>query len=272
MPEKNNKTAVDTEVAQDGFTQGVVEALPSDAPPETKSTGTQPRMFSEAEVQKLRQDEKSKVYGELTQAQDALRKYQEAEATRVAADAKAQADAAAEAQAAREAEMDAKQLLEARDAEWTQRHDDAQRQWEDRFNQINLEREQERAIAQKERELFDFQQYRTERLQAESGNIAPELIDLVYGNTREELDASIIRLKEKSEQIAQTVQHYAAQARAGQRGVSAASFPTAGPDVETQGGQPITAEDIANMSVEQYAEFRQKVGIGSSSSNKGMFG
>jgi hypothetical protein len=272
MPEKNNKTAVDTEVAQEGFTQGVVEALPQDPPPVVTPTEAQPRMFTEAEVQKLRNDEKTKVYGELTQAQEALKRYQEAEAAQAQANAAAQAKVEAEAKAAREAEMDAKQLLEARDTEWQKRHEEAQAQWENRFNQINAEREQERVVAQKEREYHEFLQYRSERLQAESGNIAPELIDLVSGSTREELDASINRLKEKSAEIAKTVQHYAQQARAGQRGVSAASFPTAGPDVENQGGMPITAEDIQNMSVEEYAVFRQKAGIGSSSSNKGLFG
>lgn len=263
-------TAVDTEVAQAGFEEGTTEATPQ--VPAADPT-TQPRTFTEAELQKVRADEKAKVYGELQQAQSTLAKYQADEAARAKADAEAQAKIAAEAKAAREAEMDARQLLEAKDAEWQQRHTEAVQGWEARFAEINAEREQERVLAEKEREFHAFQQYRSERLQAESGNIAPELIDLVSGNTPEELDASIARLKEKSEQIAQTVQHYAAQARAGQRGVSAASFPAAGPDVENpSGAKPITAEDISAMTIEEYAAFRQRAGIGSGQSNRGLFG
>jgi hypothetical protein len=268
MPDAPTKTEP-AEVAKEGFQQGSTETNPPADQPKTETK--QPRMFTEDEVQKFRKDEKDKVYGELQQTREQLQKFEQAEAERrkAEADAKAAVEAAAKKKA--EADMDAKQLLESREAEWNKRFEDSNKQWEDRFTKINAEREQERTLAEKEREYHQFLAYRNDRLQAESSNIAPELIDLVSGNTPEELEASITRLKEKSEQIAQTVQQYAQQARASQRGVSSASFPAAGPDTDSPGGKQLTAEDIAGMNFEEYAKFRQQYGIGGSQ-GKGLFG
>lgn len=267
-PTKNEPTK--SEVAEEGFKQGQTEtATPPE--PQQKTDQPQPRTFTEAEVQKFRKDEKDKVYGELTKAQEELQKFQKAEAERQKAEADAKAAAEAAARKKAEADMDAKQLLESKEAEWNQRFEQSNKQWEERFTQINAEREQERTLAAKEREYHEFLNYRNERLTAERENIAPELIDLVSGNTPDELEASITRLKEKSEQIAQTVQQYAQQARASQRGVSSASFPAVGPDTDNPGGKQYTAEDIQGMSFEEYAKFRQQAGIGSSQ-GRGLFG
>lgn len=259
-----------TDVAKEGFQQGSTETA---TPPEAKqkTEPPQPRTFTEAEVHKIREDEKGKVYGELTKAQQELQKFQAAEADRAKKAQEAEAKAQAEAKKAAEADMDAKQLLQSKEAEWTKQFEQSNKSWEERFNQINAEREQERAIAEKERKFHEFVAYRNDRLNAVRDSIAPELIDLVSGSTPEELEASITTLQGKSEQIAQTVQQYAQQARASQRGVSSASFPAVGPDTDNPAGKQYTAEDIAGMNYEQYAEFRRKMGIGSSQ-GKGLFG
>lgn len=274
----NNST---TDVAKEGFQQGTAEANNPQGDPAKPDTAisanspaaaNQPRMFTEAEVQKFRADEKAKLYGELQARETELARFKAEEAEREKTKVEAAAKADAEAKAAREAEMSAKQLLEQRDAEWNTKFDTMNKQWESEFAKNNAEREQERALAAKEREYNEFLGFRAQRLQEETGNIAPELIDLVTGNNREELEASIATMRAKSEQIAQTVQTYAQQARANQRGVSAASFPTAGPDVDNPGGQQLTPDDIRNMNMEQYAEFRKRAGIGGSQSGRGLFG
>jgi hypothetical protein len=272
MPDAPTKQsdAPKTEVAQEGFQQGSTET--TTPPAGQQKTDQQPRMFTEAELQKVRKDEKDKVYGELAQTKAQLQKFEQGEAERKQASAEAQAAEAAAAKKKAEADMDARQLLESKEAEWNKRFETSNQQWEARFTQINAEREQERVLVDKERKYNEFLGFRNERLQAERENIAPELIDLVSGNTPEELEASIAKLKQKSEQIAQTVQQYAQQARANQRGVSSASFPAVGPDTEIPGGKQYTAEDIAGMNFEEYAKFRQQYGIGGSSSGKGLFG
>lgn len=258
-----------TEVAQQGFQQGSTET--AGTPPEGQQKTEQPRTFTEEQVQKIRKDEKDKVYGELTKAQEELQKFQKAEAERAKAEADAKQKAEAEAKQKAEADMDARQLLASKEAEWTKQFETTNKTWEERFNKLNAEREQERAVAEKERKFHEFVAYRNDRLNAVRDEIAPELIDLVSGNTPDELEASITRLKDKSEQIAQTVQQYAQQARASQRGVSSASFPAVGPDTDNPAGKQYTAEDIAGMNFEQYAKFRQQMGIGGSQ-GRGLFG
>lgn len=262
-------TVASSKVAEDGFQQGQQEAQPPEG--QQKTDQQQPRMFTEEQVQKIRKDEKDKLYGELQQTQSELAEIRKAQAEKDKAEAELAKQQAADAKTAREAEMDAKKLIESRDAEWNSRFEKTNQEWENRFAQINQEREQERALVDKERKYNEFLGYRNDRLQAERENIAPELIDLVSGSTPEELEASITTLKAKSEQIAQTVQQFAQQARANQRGVSSASFPAVGPDTDNPGGKQITAEDIAGMNFEEYAKFRQQYGIGGSQSGKGLF-
>lgn len=259
-----------TEVAKEGFQQGQTETAQVPGT-ESKTDQQQPRMFTEDQVKKFRKDEHDKVYGELQQTKEQLATFEREEASRKKAAADAQAAEAAAAKKKAEVDMDAKQLLASKEAEWTKQFETSNKQWEERFDKINTERAQERVLVEKERKYNEFLGYRNERLQAERENIAPELIDLVSGNTPEELEASIAKLKEKSEQIAQTVQQYAQQARANQRGVSSASFPAVGPDTDNPGGKQYTAEDIAGMGFEEYAKFRQQYGIGNSGSGKGLF-
>jgi hypothetical protein len=261
---------VKTEVAKEGFQQGSTETAQVPGT-EQKTDQQQPKMFTEAEVQKFRKDEKDKVYGELSKTQEELQRFQKAEADRAKAEADAKKLADAEAKKKAEADMDAKQLLASKETEWTKQFEQSNKSWEERFNKLNAEREQERAVAEKERNYHQFVAYRNDRLNAVRDTIAPELIDLVSGNTPEELEASITTLQGKSEQIAQTVQQYAQQARANQRGVSSASFPAVGPDTDNPAGKQYTAEDIQGMNFEQYAEFRRKMGIGSSQ-GRGLFG
>jgi chromosome segregation ATPase len=270
-PNKTSESATKTEVVAEGFQQGSTETAQQSPEKQQKTDPQQPRMFTEAELQKVRKDEKDKVYGELEQTKAQLAKFEQEEAARRKAEAEAQAAEAAAAKKKAEADMDARQLLESKEAEWTKRFETSNQQWEERFNTINAEREQERALLEKERKFNEFVGYRNDRIQAERENIAPELIDLVSGSTPEELEASLTRLKEKSEQIAQTVQQYAQQARASQRGVSSASFPAVGPDTDNPSGKQITAEDIAAMGFEEYAKFRQQYGIGGSQ-GRGLFG
>lgn len=258
-----------TEVAKEGFQQGQTETV---TPPEgQQKTGQQPQMFTEDQVKKFRKDEHDKVYGELTKAQEELQKFQKAEADRAKEAAEDEKRAQAEAKKTAEADLDAKQLLQNRETEWNQRFEQTNKTWEERFNTLNTEREQERAVAEKERKFHEFVAFRNDRLNAVRDTIAPELIDLVSGNTPEELEASITTLQGKSEQIAQTVQQYQQQARASQRGVSSASFPAVGPDTDNPTGKQYTAEDIAGMNFEEYAKFRQQMGIGSSQ-GRGLFG
>lgn len=226
------------------------------APPsvEPEKPETTPQVFTAEDLEKARREEKEKLYNRLNERDEALRAAQaELESTRKAreeqeaAEAAARAKAEAEAKSKAEAEMSAKELLEAR-----------QREWEEKFNQLESERAREREVFAREQELAELQQYQAQRLSAEAENIAPELLDFAGGNSREEIDASIERLKAKSQQIVQSMTQAQVAARASMRGTSTTGFGT-GPAEAHTGQRTFTADDIKNMPMAEYAKYRHQL-------------
>jgi DNA repair exonuclease SbcCD ATPase subunit len=239
--------------------------VPVPAPPATE------QVFSAADLERVRQQEKDKLYKELdalreqtstlptvTAELEALRKEREERAAREAA---AQSQAQEEAKAKAEAEMSAKELLEQRQAEW-----------QAKLDQIQRERETERAALDKEREFAALRDYTQSRVDQERGAIAPELLDLVDGNTPEEIDASIERLKAKSAAIAEKVRGSQQQMAAQQRGVSPAGFSTTGPMDMLPTTQTYTAEDIAKMPLKEYVAKVRGNFIRGDQNSRGLFG
>jgi len=86
----------------------------------------------------------------------------------------------------------------------------------------------------------------------------PELLDLVGGNTREDLDASIEGLKERSARILESAQSAMQNTRREMTGTRA-TLPPAGP-LETNSEQTqFSAQDIASMSAQEYAKYRDRL-------------
>jgi chromosome segregation ATPase len=244
-------------------TPGESETPP--APPATKS-------YSEEDLEKARQQEKAKLYAELeklreqtrtlpeiTSELEALRKERE---DREAAAAAAKQEAEEKERAQQEAEMSAKDLLDKRNQEW-----------EEKFAEIQRQREAERELLEKERTFSQLREYVQSRVQQERENIAPELLDLVDGNSPEEVDASIERLKAKSQAIAEKIRGTQQQLAAQQQGVSPSGFNTSGPEDMLPSTQQWSAEDIRNMSPKEFAEKVRPHFLGRSDTrNRGLFG
>lgn len=231
------------------------------------------RTYTEADLEKARQQEKSKLYAELeklreqtstlpsiTEELDALRKEREQRESS-AAEEKAKREEAERVRA--EAEMSAKELLEKRNQEW-----------EDRLAEMQREREAERAMLEQERKFSQLRDYTQQRVQQESENIAPELLDLVDGSTPEEVDASIERLKAKSLAIAEKVRETQQARVSQQQGVSSNGFSTTGPMDMLPSSQTYSAEEIQAMSPKEFAEKVRPhfIGQGSAARNRGMYG
>lgn len=252
-------------------------------PPEP-ATGTEPNQitipnppagqtFTADDLARARQQEKDKLYKELETLREqvgqfgsvqteleALRKERE---DREAREKAAQEEAERAAREKVEAEMTAKELLDKRQQEWEQKLLDLQR-----------EREAEKATLEKERQFSQLRDYTQSRIEQERENIAPELIDLVDGNTPEEVNASIERLKAKSLAIAEKVRGSQQQLAAQQRGVSPAGFSTTGPMDMIPTTQNYSADDISKMSMKEYAEKirGQFIGRGDALRNRGLYG
>ncbi len=86
----------------------------------------------------------------------------------------------------------------------------------------------------------------------------PELMDLIAGNTREEIDASIEGLKERSSRILESAQAAMQATRRDMTGTRA-TLPPAGPLENNTSQRNFTAQEIAAMSVQEYAQYRDKL-------------
>ncbi|MGW3860691.1 hypothetical protein ACWEDZ_04315 [Streptomyces sp. NPDC005047] len=229
----------------------------------------QNRSFSAEDMSKARQEEKAKLYGRLQKGDERLQSLEaELAALREEREAREKAEAdrqAAEEQAAKEkaeADMSAKKLVEERSTEW-----------ERKFEQLQAEREQERAALAKEAEFNKLRAYVQERLAAESNAIAPELRDLVSGNTPEEIDQSIEVLKTKTNDIFQSMQAAQQTARSQMRGVSATGYTGNGPTDGDSGARQLSVDDIKNMPMSEFAKYRNQLlgAAANNSSNRGLF-
>ncbi|UXX93996.1 hypothetical protein N7U49_21555 [Streptomyces sp. AD2-2] len=237
--------------------------------PAKQQPAGQEARFTAADLERVRQEEKDKLYSRLNKVDERsealeaelkrLREEREARAAEETERLKAEEDAA---KAKSESEMSAKKLLEERSSEW-----------EKRFAQIEKEREQERAALAKESEYNKLRAYIQERAGAERANIAPELVDLISGNTPEEIDTSIQMLKDKTSQIFQSVQTAQETARSQMRGVAATGYTGNGPTDGESGSRQLSAEDIKNMPMAEFAKYRSQLlgAAAKQSNNRGLF-
>lgn len=242
-------------------------ALPSPAAFQHGATGEQ--MFTAAQLEAARKQEKDKLYAQIAALQeqqktanDALAAIQKAKDDELAAVQASEAAKAEEARKKAEAEMSAKALLEQKLAETTQT-------FQQRFEQLEQERAQEKALLEKERSFQELLTYRNEAINAAGDGIAPQFHDFIIGETKEQIDAGIARAKAATESIADQFKA-AQQAQLSQmRGVSTAGYAPVGP-MEATGQQ----KDVASMTMAEYAQYRAQTGVGAaeSRSNRGLFG
>ena len=130
------------------------------------------------------------------------------------------------------------------------------------------------AVLEKEHAFNELMTYRNEVLNSETGqSILPELRDLVAGNTREEIDASVSAMAQRSMSILEQVAQATGAARQTARGVGVTA-PPVGPMDNNSDHQSVSADDIRNMDMAQYAQLRGRL-LGAAASqqrDRGMFG
>lgn len=246
--------------------------VPSPAAFQHGASGEQ--MFTAAQLEAARKQEKDKLYAQIEalqteqkKASEALAAIQKAKDEELAAVQAAEAQKAEEARKKAEEEMSAKQLLEQKLAETTQT-------WQQKFEQMEQERAQEKALLEKEREYQALVSYRNDAIAAAGDDIAPQFYDFIQGDTKEQIDAGIARAKAATESIAQQFQAAQQTQLSQMRGVSTAGYAPVGPMENNPGQQNVTDAQIAAMSMAEYAQFRSKTGVGAaeSRSNRGLFG
>jgi hypothetical protein len=219
------------------------------------------KFYTEEDLAKVRSQEKSKLYPEIDSLKEelnSLRKEKEEEAARRNAEAEAEALRIKEAQ---ESELDAKSYAELKTKEL-----------QEQLERERSERERAFALLEREKTYADLQAYRQQVLETEREAIIPELVDLIAGNTREEISASVESLKERSAKILESAQSAMQNARKEMTGTRA-TLPPAGP-LETNSEQRnFTPQEIAAMSQNEYAKYRDRLlSPQARGKSSGMFG
>ena len=223
------------------------------------------RTFTEADIAAARKQEKDKLYKQLEERDNVLNELREDLAKRQRAEQEEQARIQAEQDAVAER---ARQAEEAR-MTWEERLAKQQEEYDARFAALESEREAMAALQEKERQMAALNDYKAQALDAAKDAIAPELVDMVAGNTPEEIDSSIEDLKARSMRIVESLTAARQGLQRSQAGTRVTS-PGVGPmEINTENRQ-YSAADIAAMPMNEWAQVRQGL-IGSSPTNQGMF-
>ena len=250
--------------------EGDIIMVPTDAPMveqfvEDAMAKTNGKVFSEDEVENIRKQEKDKMYKRLEEADMRVKTMEEQinilAQEREAARAEAEERAKQEAELIRErevAELSAKELLLKREDEFNSKLSQIEQDYKTRFDEIERQREQQEALLEKERRLQEINSYRSRRVHEEQESIIPELLDLIAGNSEDEIETSIGVLRDRSNAIIESIQQATAQQQSRLRGVTPTSPPIGPMDTQTE-YQTLTAEDIRNMPMEKYAQMRDRL-------------
>ena len=247
---------VDTPAAKEAFLADVPVAAETKVMPVQETE----RGYTEEDLKKVREQEKSKLYPQIESLKEELATIKKREEERMAEAESLRAAAEAEARKKAEAELDVRQLLELKEKEWAQK-----------LEEERVERERAFSLLERERQFSELSSYRNRRLEEERENIIPELVDLITGNTPEEIESSITGLRERSARILESAQQAMQSARREMTG-SRVTAPPSGPmDTNTE-QQQFTAEQISAMSVTEYAKYRERLLPRARTLNKGIFG
>ena len=255
---ETTSTVVDSAVAQEAFASEVTGTA-STAQQEVEAPVTDSKAgYTEVDLKRVREQEKSKLYPQIDSLKEEinlLKKDREAQLAEAAAIAKEKEEAARKLA---ESEMDVRALLEKKEQEWTAQ-----------LEEIRQEGARKDALLERERQYAELTAYRNRRLAEEQDNIMPELVDLISGNNADEIENSITGLRERSSKILESAQQAMQNARRDMKGTSTTLPPTM---ENNSGQQQFTADQIAAMSVTEYAKYRDRLFPGANNQNKGLFG
>lgn len=246
---------VDTQVAQEAFLADVPQATEQLVTPIQSQSG---KSYSEDDVKKFREQEKSKLYPQIDSLKEEVTLLKKDREERLAEAERLRAEQEAEARRKAEAEMDVRTLLEQKEKEWAEK-----------LEAERGEREKAFLLLERERQYSEITEYRNLRVSQEQETILPELLDLISGNNKDEIEASISGLKERSARILDSAQAATQSLRREMTGTRTTLPPTLENNSDQQ---QFTAEQIAAMSVADYAKYRSRLLPNVGQGGKGIFG
>jgi chromosome segregation ATPase len=242
----------------------------SEAPVQTQIEAETPEVasnyFTAEDIAKARAQEKEKLYPQVEKLKEELTLLKQREQEREAEEAKRkeerkkrEAEAAKKKKEEEEAELEVRQLLQKKEEEW-----------QSQLEQERQEREKAFALLEQERRFQALMNYRSMRLEQERENIIPELIDMIQGNSEDEIEQSISALKDKSAKIFDSVAQAGVQSRKDMVGARV-TVPASGPLDNDSEQRSYSPNDISNMSMADYAKNRAKLLGSGNNSGQGLF-
>lgn len=255
-----------TNTANADFTEVTKGYVDSQIP--AKANGnSDSRFFTQEDIDKARDQEKSKMYKRLETMQETVARLETEAKTRAEAEAAAQKalQEEAEAKAAQqkqlaESEMSAKDLLAQKEQEWAQK-----------LSLVEQQVEAERALRERESQFAELMEYRQQIIQAYSDRVAPELLDLIHGDTPEEITAAAEDMAARSSRILAQTQEAMQNVRQ-QTPTARITVPASG---ENSGSQRnYSPDEIREMSMSEYAKHRKSLlgGGADGPTRRGLFG
>jgi hypothetical protein len=225
------------------------------------------RTFTEDDLARVRKEEKDKLYTELQSLKASMKSIEDQRAAELAEATRKQQEKEAALQTKREEEMSAKQLLESKLKETNDT-------WEERFGKLQSERDLERAQLAKERAYNELIDYRNAKLTENADSIAPQFHPFISGDSKEQIDSAIAQAQLQTQSIADELAQARQQQLSQQRGVSPTGYTAMGPLDGAMGQKTYTPADINNMTMAEYAKFRQESGLAGNDAqrSRGLFG
>jgi DNA repair exonuclease SbcCD ATPase subunit len=213
----------------------------------TETPATQSRVYTDEDLSKVRAQEKDKLYPQIDSLKAELAEIKRQREEELAAKRAEEEARAAEERAKAEADMDVRDLLKQKESEW-----------QEQLERERQERERAFALWEREKNYAELTSYKQQLLEAERDNIMPELLDLLKGNTPDELNASVADLKERSSRILDSAQAAMQNARKEMTGSRVTAPPTGPLDINSE-QRTLTAQEIAAMPMNEYAQYRQRL-------------
>lgn len=243
------KPASQHQVDPNAFNQGFEEQQrageqPTPGVTQNPETG---RTFTAEEVEKIRQQEKDKLYGQIDELKGELKTFREEREAEQRAREEEEARRTREAEEAAEADMDVRELIRKKEEEWTQQ-----------MQEIQEKAERDRALLEQERRFSALKEYKEQQIATHEDAIMPHLRQYVQGNSEEEIDASIQQQIETTNAIMADIQQAQQQQAAAVPGTRVTAPGDGGPiEQTTSGTRNFTAEEIAAMSPTEFAKHRE---------------
>ena len=245
--------------AADLLSPEILAAIPAQENPSEVGS-----VYSADDIAKAREQEKAKLYPQMEKMKEELSSLKKAREEQAAKEAEREQRIAeelvrkeAQKKEEEESELSFKDLLKKKEQEF-----------QSQLEAERLERERAFALLEQERKFQEVMNYRQQRVEQERDNIVPELIDLIDGNSADEVEQSISMLKEKSARILSSAQQAMQSARQQMAGTRITN-PAAGPLDNDSEQKSYSPDSIREMSLADYAKQRAKL-LGTAASNRGQ--